>query len=120
MRDPRLEKLADILVNYSTAVKPGDLVRIASSPLGSPLVTEIFRAVISAGGHPYVNMAPDECNEIKLTDGAEDQLLFENPVTQFEVEKIDVSIGVWGSENTKSLSRVDPDRQAKLSKTRKK
>ena len=30
MRDPRLEKLADVLVNYSVGVKPGQLVRISS------------------------------------------------------------------------------------------
>ena len=28
MTDPRLEKLADVLVNYSTGVQPGHLVRL--------------------------------------------------------------------------------------------
>ncbi len=120
MRDPRLEKLADILVHYSTAVKPGDLVRISGNPLSLPLVTAIYRSVIKAGGNPFVSMAPDECGEIKLTEGAESQLLFENPIIQFEIETIDVSIGIFGSDNTKSLSRVDPARQATLSKARKK
>jgi hypothetical protein len=31
MRDPRLDKLADVLVNYSTKFKPGDLVAIAKT-----------------------------------------------------------------------------------------
>ena len=33
MPDPRLEKLADVLVNYSTAVQPGELVRITGAPI---------------------------------------------------------------------------------------
>ena len=32
MRDQRLDKLADILVRYSTRVKKGDLVEIGADP----------------------------------------------------------------------------------------
>src|SRR5262245_15781489 len=46
MRDPRLQKLADVLVNYSVAVKKGQLVRISASPNSVPLVLEIYRKVL--------------------------------------------------------------------------
>jgi aminopeptidase len=119
MRDPRLEKLAAVLVNYSTGVQPGDLVRIQGPPLGAPLVVALCRAVIRAGGNPVVAMAPDECAEIRLADGSEAQLRFEDPLTQHAVETIDVAINMWGQENTKSLSRADPARQAMVSQGRK-
>src|SRR5690348_9673295 len=37
MRDLRLEKLADVLVNYSVGVKPNQLVRISGPPIAQPL-----------------------------------------------------------------------------------
>ena len=120
MRDVRLEKLADVLVNYSTGVKPGDVVRISGAPIGRPLVVALYRAVIRAGGHPVVMMTPDECAEIKLTEGSEAQLRFEDPILQHAIETIDVSISYWGDDNTKALSRSDPQRQALVSQARKK
>ena len=119
MQDPRLTKLADVLVNYSTAVKPGDLVRLSGPPLGRPLIVALYKAVLAAGGHPFVNMAPDECGEIFLREASEEQLAYMNPLRQFEVENIDVSISMWGEDNTKALTSVDPARQAIASQARK-
>ena len=95
MRDPRLEKLADVLVNYSTGVKPGQLVRITGGTVASPLVLELYRKVVAAGGHPLVRVSPDELSEVLYKTATDEQLKFVNPVTQFEVERIDVSLGIW-------------------------
>jgi aminopeptidase len=110
MRDPRLERLADVLVNYSVGVSRDQIVRISGPPVGQPLVVELHRAVLAAGGHPLVRMAPEELEEVFLKHGSDDQLRFVNPVQKFEYERIDASIGLWGEENTKALSNVDPKR----------
>ncbi|NLX97271.1 MAG: aminopeptidase [Rhodopirellula sp.] len=120
MHDPRFEKLADVLVRYSTRIRAGDLVRLSGSPVARPLLVALYRAVIRAGGHPLVQMAPDECAEIKLEEAGEDQLRFEDPIELYMVERIDASIGIWGQDNTKSLSGTDPKRQAIVSQARKK
>jgi aminopeptidase len=65
-------------------------------------------------------MTPDECAEIRLTEGSEAQLRFEDPLAQQSIETIDVSIGMWAQENTKALSRIEPARQAAVSQSRKK
>jgi len=54
MTDPRTANLAKILVNYSTKVKQGDLVGVSAEPASTPLVQEVFREVLHAGGHPYL------------------------------------------------------------------
>ena len=110
MRDPRLEKLADVLVNYSVGVKPHQLVRISGPPLAAPLVVELYRKVVAAGGNPVVRMSREELSEILFKNGSDEQLKFVNPLAVFEYEKIDCSIGVWGEENTKALSNCDPKR----------
>lgn len=108
MRDPRLEKLADVLVNYSVGVKKGQLCRISGPPVSQPLVVEIYRKVLQAGGHPAVRMVPEELNEIFLKNGDEEQLRFCNPISLYEYERIDCSIGIWAEENTKALTHCDP------------
>lgn len=120
MQDPRLEKLAEVLVRYSTQVQPGDLVRLSGPPVARPLLVSLYRSVIHSGGHPLVQMVPDECAEIKLEEAGEDQLRFEDPVDLHLVEKINASIGIWGQDNTRSLTGVDPKRQAIVSQARRK
>ncbi|MEA2711072.1 MAG: aminopeptidase [Phycisphaerales bacterium] len=110
MRDSRLEKLADVLVNYSVGVKPDQLVRISGPPLAQPLMVELYRKVVAAGGNPVVRMAPEELSEILFKQGSDEQLKYVNPLAIFEYEKIDCSIGIWGEENTKALSNCDSKR----------
>jgi aminopeptidase len=120
MNNPPLDKLADVLVHYSTRVKPDDLVRLAGPPLARPLLVALYRAVLKAGGHPHMEMAPEELVEIKLKEASEEQLGFEDPLGLYAVERIDVSINVGIPENTKALSGTNPQRQALLSQARKK
>jgi aminopeptidase len=119
MRDPRLEKLASILVGYSVGVKRGQLVRIGGPPLSSPLIVEIYRKVIEAGAHAVVRMAPEELGEIKFKIASDEQLKYLNPLAMMEVEKIDCSIDAWAEENTKSYSNIDPKRIGMESAARK-
>ena len=108
MRDPRLEKLADVLVNYSVGVTKGQVVRISGPPVAQPLIVEIYRKTIAAGGHPLVRMAPEELQEIFLKTATDEQLQYVSPLSMLEYERIDCSIGIWGEENTKALTNVDP------------
>jgi aminopeptidase len=119
MRDPRLTKLAGVLVNYSVGVKKGQIVRISGPPLATPLVLEIYRAVVGAGGNPFVILTPEESAEILLKDGSGDQLKFVNPVGMFMSEHLDCAISMWGEENTRSLSNCDPKKMAAMQLGRK-
>lgn len=118
MRDPRLAKLAKVIVEYSTGVKPGQLVRITGEPIATPLLVELYEAVLKAGGHPVVRSAPAELQEIFMAHASEEQLKYVPPMTLEEIKAIDVSIGLWAETNTKALSRVDPKRQGLASAAR--
>lgn len=108
MRDPRMEKLADVLVNYSVGVKKGQLVRVSGPPVSQPLIVAIYEKVLAAGGHPAVRMVPEELNEIFLKHADDEQLRFCNPIGLYEYEHLDCSIGIWAEENTKALTNCDP------------
>src|SRR5688572_28150718 len=108
MRDPRLDKLADVIVSYSAAVKAGDLVRITGEPIATPLVEAIYERLIKAGANVLVRMTPDSFAELFYKHASDEQLKYVSPLTLREVETIDVSIGLWADTNTKALTNTDP------------
>jgi aminopeptidase len=57
-----------------------------------------------------VRMGPEALSEIFLKNASEDQLEYVNPISLYEYEKIDCSIGIWAEENTKALTNCDPKR----------
>jgi len=115
MRDSRLAKLADVLVNFSVGVKAGQLVRLAGPTVAEPLIVELYRQVVAAGGHPFVQITPDVLEEIFYKNANADQLAYQNPIRKFITETIDCSIGIWGEENTKALTHCDPAKIAAAS-----
>src|SRR4051794_15076433 len=119
MRDPRLQKLADVLVNYSVGVKKDQLVRIKGPPIAQPLIAELYRKVLDAGAHPMLRMLPEELDEIVVKHGSEAQLSYLNPVEKFELETIDAYIGIWGEENTRALTNCDPTKLGRKEAARK-
>lgn len=118
MADPRLAKLADILVNYSVAVKPGDLVLINGSGSSETAIVACYRAALLAGGQPWVRMLPEDCEEILLRHGNANQLNQAHPYDRHLVEQTQARITLWSERNTRSLTTVDPARQAARSQAR--
>jgi len=119
MRDPRLDKLAKVLVNYSVELKKGDVVSIQGAPVAEPLIVAVYRAALEAGAHPHVRMAPDELTEILLKNGSREQLEFVSPLTMHEMETVDARIGLWAEVNTRALTNTDSAKHAQLSAARK-
>lgn len=119
MRDARLDKLADVLVSYSTAVKKGDLCRISGDIVGLPLIEAIYERVIKAGGNPFVQLSSEAMGDAFYRHATDEQLAYVSPLTMHMVEKIDVSFSLWGNENTKSATNVDPKKQQLTGQARK-
>src|SRR5436190_22029743 len=104
MTDPRLEKLADILVHYCAAVRPGDWVRVQADVLALPLVHEVQRLILQSGGHPNVHLSSDELEESFLREASQEQLAWVAPTEPVINEQIDVSIRIAATGNTRALT----------------
>jgi aminopeptidase len=113
MADSRVSNLANILVNYSTKVKPEDWVHIGANHIALPLVKEVVLHVLKAGGYPFVHLESGEINEVYLTHANEKQLEWIAPVEMQVIKNVDVSIFIEASENTRALSGIAPERQQK-------
>lgn len=56
MKDPRIEKLANTLINFSINVQPGEKVLIEVFGEAGPLAAELIKQVYQAGGVPFLNV----------------------------------------------------------------
>ncbi|PPD58386.1 aminopeptidase [Dehalogenimonas etheniformans] len=111
MHDPRIDKLAKLLVNYSVEVKPGDRVAIMALEIAKPLSDSIFVEVLKAGGHPLV-LTPSQTSELLFKYGSKEQIEYVHQPLAHITEQYDVRISVLAEENTRSLSRIDPQKAA--------
>ncbi len=118
MADSRLERLANVLVSYSTGIEPGDIVLLETTPLAAPLLRALYRGVVGAGGHPQVRIGLDGAAEALLSQGSDEQIQWVNPMRSEDFERADVRIAVEASSNTRELTGVDPARQARYSVAR--
>lgn len=119
MIDPRLAKLADVVVNYSLDVKKGQLVVIQVPVAAAAFAEECVRAILQAGGYPSPRLIPDALAEIMLEYGSDEQLRYTNPLWLQEAREADARIGVWSETNTKGLSGFSPAKAALMAQGRK-
>ena len=111
MVDPRTKNLANILVNYSIKVKPGDWVIVNGNVMALPLVNEVYEQVIKAGGNPNVLLGDDQFQESKFLYANEEQLNWVSPISRLVNENADAIIHIAAPGNTRSLNGVDPKKQ---------
>lgn len=110
MPDPRVTKLAKVLVNYSVELQKGQQVVIQTSPIAEELTLAVYEEVIKAGGHPLVINEVPGTEEIFYKYASDEQLDYVSPVIKQVMETFDASIYLWTDYNTRKLSGVDPQR----------
>jgi aminopeptidase len=119
MKDPRHEKLARLLTEYSVALKPRDTVCIQGDANTAPLAGECYRAALRRGAFVITDMRIDSLIEIFYSEANAEQLQWVSPFTKFKLKNVDALINLWGEENTKALTNVDPKRLAAAASARK-
>ena len=59
MIDPRMTKLADVLINYATALKAGEKILIEAIDIPHEMTCELVRVAREAGADPLVTLKPE-------------------------------------------------------------
>jgi len=118
MIDPRVEKLADLLVNYSIEVKPGDTVAVNYFSGALPLAVEVYKKILAAGGHPLMQVSKNEFLEYLLRYGSDEQISYVHFPQRYITEKYDATIHLLAEENTKSMTSIDPQKMVAFEKAR--
>jgi aminopeptidase len=112
MADPRIRRWAETLTRYCLYVQPGETVLIQATPLAAPLVEEVYREVLRAGGHPLPRIVLPALTEIALKEASPEQLGFVSPIDEAQAETINARLSIQSEENVNALANVDPARQA--------
>ena len=117
MNDPRVDKLADMLVNYSVGIKPGDKAMIEGNELAKPLVTAIYKKVLQAGGLPYLILTFTGIEEVFYSVASDEQLQYIHDPTVM-VDTFDADFYIQSDANTKRLTTFDPEQILKYRRGR--
>ena len=106
MRDPRLEKLAKTLLEYSNKVEAGQHVLIKGNILAKPLIKELIKHTYRIGAYPHTEILDDEIGRELSLGNTEERM---EKVTGWNLEKykdIDAFISVFADENDSEYSDV--------------
>jgi aminopeptidase len=111
MPDPRVKNLARIVVEYCVEVQPKNRVAIIGYAEAAPLIKELYREVLKAGGYPLVNVQLEGMDYIFYKEASDDQLQYINPMQELVTKEFEQMIMLFSSPNTRSLSNIDPAKQ---------
>lgn len=110
MLDPRITKLAEVLINYSTALKKGETILIEAIDVPHNITCELVRVARKAGADPLVTIKANEVMRAMLTHGSEKQLKLIADTETLRMKNVQAYIGLRGSLNVTQLSDVPSDK----------
>lgn len=116
MNDPRFDKLAKLLVEYSVRLKRGESVLIESFDIPDDMTIALTRAVRRAGGIPFVQLQSARVSRALALEADEKQLTALARHELARMRKMRAYIALRGSNNITELSDVPVDRLKLLMK----
>jgi aminopeptidase len=109
-------KHADILVNYSTEIQPGDRVVIEATTAAEPMLEALIERILENGGTPYlVTKLPRE-EAIFYKYAKETQLVQTPEFLKLAYEQFEARIRLHSLTDTTLLKDVPPEKQAQRAK----
>jgi aminopeptidase len=109
MKDPRVARLADILIGYSTKVKAGDKVLLEVTDVDDDVVNALITRVYEAGALPFVTIKRNSVLRALLNGATEEQMKLAGSLERARMEAMDAYIAVRGTNNISELSDVPDD-----------
>ena len=110
MIDPRMTRLADVLINYSTELKPGERILIEAIDAPHEMTCELVRLARQVGAEPLVTLKSNRVLRSLLTHGSEEQLKLIAEVEAARMKQVQAYIGLRGTRNIAELSDVPDDK----------
>ncbi|WLR44208.1 aminopeptidase [Bacillus carboniphilus] len=110
MKDPRIQKLAHSLINYSVNLQEGEKVLIENFGIERDLVTALVDEAYKAGGNPFVLLKDHTIDRALLMGAKNDQF---DKIADFEanvMSQMDGYIGLRSGNNINELSDVPAEK----------
>ncbi|HUV47096.1 MAG TPA: aminopeptidase [Candidatus Bathyarchaeia archaeon] len=111
MVDPRIRKLAQVLVDYSVKVKKEDKVLIeCSDPDGLPLAKELYKLIFLKRAYPYLLLGTEDLSYFYFKNATKEQLTKKPKIMDFIADWCDKSIRIKAAKNDRDLANIKPER----------
>lgn len=117
MTDPRYLKLADLLVNYSTALQKGDVVLIDAIDIPDEFTVVLMRAARKAGAVPIVEVRHGRITREVLQITHQRHASLVRDIEMFRMKKVQAYIALRGAANASENADVPGDKMQLYSKT---
>ncbi|NOH13559.1 MAG: aminopeptidase [Chloroflexi bacterium] len=112
MSDPRVHKFAQVLVDHSARIVPGDRVYIEATTEALPLVEALYETILQRGGHPYPHLRLPEQDELFFKYANDDQLKHKPIFRSLAYDEFESRIRIHSLANTNALNNVDANKQS--------
>ena len=110
MRDSRQRELAELLINHSTRIQPGEHVLIEMFDAPYEMAIELVEATRRAGGHPHIELRSQPVMRALQWDADEDHLKVWADCDLYRMKKMAAYIGLRGASNVSEECDV-PDEE---------
>ena len=106
MQDPRLEKLADVLIRHSTKLQAGETVLIQGYDMPEDMIIALIRKVREVGGIPLVSIKNNRVQRELIHSGDVATMQQAGDYEAYRMKRVQAYIGLRGSRNIAELSDV--------------
>ena len=106
MHDPRLDALAELLVNHSTRLKSGEKTLIETFDIPEDMVIALLRAVRQVGGVPLVSYKRNRIQRELIQADQEEAMQLIGECETYRMERVQAYVGLRGSRNIAEFSDV--------------
>jgi aminopeptidase len=114
MIDPRMMKLADLLIRHSVRLEAGEALLIEATDIPREMVSALIRRAVEAGGTPLVlwkdNQVLRELYQVGETDAVDKRMQLMGKVERFQMEQVQAYIWVRGQNNSSEFASVHPEK----------
>jgi aminopeptidase len=117
MKDSRITKQAEILVEYSLKFKKGESCVVVGDFAAKPLMFELYRLLIKKGAKEVkLHWTSYEIDELYFNNASDAQIKLYPELDDHEMRQMDCYIRIGGNTNTRGLTGVDAERMAERQK----
>jgi aminopeptidase len=116
MTDPRITKLADLLINYSVKLRKGEHVLIETFDTPDEIAIECVKAARMAGGHAHVALRRNRIMRALNENASEDNLKTWADYDRHRMTLMQAYLGIRGSDNVSEMSGIPDDQMKRVAK----
>ena len=116
MTDPRVTKLANLLINYSVKLRKGEHVLIETFDCPDDIAIECVRAARKAGGNAHVAIRHNRVMRALNETASEENLRVWADYDRRRMSLMDCYLGIRGSDNVSEMSGIDSKQMQRVGK----